>query len=231
MKSCLLPLALTLIAQGSAHCATIQLTNVTPSTATASPTSTVSGVSDNGTLSTISPSSIAVMSDSGLLSTLDAGTYGVRVSGITVGADVHLILQFDLTVTASSGDGILIRRGAGRGWAVDQGKNGAVEARFLSAGESISFSVSNMTLTGGTQSYDIAFNGFSNGTYIVDGSGTATFTPGIVGLMTGTTGTGYVGGLNMSFGIIAVPEPSFPVMGGVGALLLFLRRRRTDRMA
>ncbi|MCA9264892.1 MAG: hypothetical protein KDA60_13625 [Planctomycetales bacterium] len=131
---------------GASQAATIvTFDNVSPNTG--SGTVLVFGSVSQGT-----PSSSTAGFSVNSASAVNSGTYGVSLTGLTIDVVAGIDLMFDLTLTASANDGVVVNGGATKTWVVDTDQNGGGpgsggDVERINSGETLSFFVDNITTT------------------------------------------------------------------------------------
>jgi len=184
-----------------------------------------SGASDSGTF--------VVSTDPGLplpgkLPSPNSTLYSYQVTGLTIDGQGGYVLDFDMTVTASAGDGLTQEQSGF--WMVDAGADaGNPDPYRITTGETVTFSISNALVSGGPTAATAAFTGFTAINFTNHG-GTAGSADLGAGIFTGAAALDGGSGDRISgvdFGItVAVPEPSSTALLGLGGLALILRRRK-----
>lgn len=125
-----------------------------------------------GTVSCPTSASIPVIPDSNpaLYARPNSSFYVMKVAGATLAGVPNVTVSYKLKLTASTGDGLLVYKGA-FGWTVDRGQNGGAdgaEYRALNSNETIKAEVVEITVS--DPNLSATFAGFTSGTFL-GGSG------------------------------------------------------------
>lgn len=211
----------------------ITLTGITPDAATGT---VLEGASNfGGTLSATTAGFIINPALDAALAGQNTGTYTVTVSGLDLSSDfagaTNVTITFNLSLTASTGDGIVVNGGGAKTWVVDDASTtntlSSNDNSRLNAGETITFAVNSVNFSGTSGGITgVNFAGFTGGAFSPNagtfntGTGIATGT-GNYAISPDTATRLYTIGLNLN----VVPEPSAGLLGGLGALALLRRRR------
>ncbi|WP_435895593.1 PEP-CTERM sorting domain-containing protein [Oceaniferula spumae] len=174
-------------------------------------------------------------------SAVNTQTYTVTLNNLDLSAEfagaTDIDIAFNLSLTASAGDGLIVNGGSpptgAKGWVVDNASNGGgTDITRLESGETITFAISGFTVlgtsggTGGLDGSNFSFDSWAaTANFNVNPANSDwNSASGIAsGTVSGTNGTRLNG---IGFNIIAVPEPSSTVLLGLAGLTMILRRRR-----
>ena len=186
-----------------------------------------------GSVSQGTPSSTTAGFPVNSASSVNTGTYNVSLTGLTIDGIMGVDLMFDMTLTASAGDGAKVDGGATKTWVVDGAPagGGGLETNRIDSGETLSFFIDNITTTAPMGSFDATFNGFTNVDFINGTAGIfAAGNPALVSFGSGTSFRAYQADFSFTLSA-AVPEPSTFALAAFGLLALgrSLNRRGRNR--